>query len=82
MTRSGAAEVNASAPLVECYSGHTYAQEVRSFICLGQRYEVVETERSWREPDGARFRVRTADGLRWDLAYDDAESSWSLIQLT
>jgi len=82
MTRSGAAEVNASAPLVECYSGHTYAQEPRAFTWLGQRQDVVETERFWREPDGPRFRVRTGDGQRWDLAYDDAKSSWSLRKLT
>jgi len=82
MTRTRAAEVHARAPVVECYSGFTYAQEPRAFTFLGQRREIVQTEHSWREPDGPRFRVRTFDGRRWDLAYDDTRSLWSLRQLT
>jgi len=82
MTRIGAADVSARALVVECYSGYTYAEEPRAFIWLGQRHEVVQTERCWREPDGPRFRVRTGEGRRWNLAYDDAMSSWSLRRLT
>ena len=42
---------------VECYSGHTYAQEPRAFEWRGQRYEVVRVVKRWRTPTGPAFRV-------------------------
>jgi len=63
---------------VECYSGYTYAQEPRAFTWRGQRYEVTEIEHRWREPQGPAFRLRTADGQRWQLAYNEAQDAWSL----
>jgi len=68
-------------PAVECYSGYTYAQEPRAFTWQGQRYEVVEIEQRWREPAGPVFRLRTADGQRWQLAYNEAQDTWSLQAL-
>jgi hypothetical protein len=69
-------------PLVHCYSGHTYAQEPRSFMWQGQCHEVAEIERRWREPDGPRFRVRTVNGRRWRLGYDERKASWTIEILT
>lgn len=66
---------------VHCYSGATYAEDVRGFTWKGRPYEVVETERRWRTPGGPRFRVRTSDGQRWLLAYDETERTWELSQL-
>jgi len=63
---------------VECYSGHTYAQEPRAFTWQGRRYEVETIERAWRTPTGPVFRVRTADGRRFELAYDEMAGRWSM----
>lgn len=66
--------------VVECYSGHTYAQEPRAFIWHGERHVVQAVERSWRAPDGPRFLVRTEDGRAYELAYDEGKSEWSVCQ--
>jgi hypothetical protein len=63
---------------VECYSGHTYAQEPRAFTWQGQRYEVETVERAWRTPRGPVFRVRTTEGHRFELAYDEAADRWAM----
>ena len=62
---------------VHCYSGHTYAQEPRSFVWRGQEYAVESIERAWREPAGPRWRVRSAAGTV-TLGYDEAEDAWWL----
>jgi len=43
---------------VECYSGHTYAQEPRAFTWHGERYEVERIIKRWRTPEGPSFRVQ------------------------
>ena len=63
---------------VECYSGHSYAQEPRTFVWQGQRRAVVAVERTWRTPSGPCFRVKTKDGSRFDLAYDEGADKWLL----
>jgi hypothetical protein len=62
---------------VRCYSGHTYAQEPRSFVWRGQEYAVESIERAWLEPAGPRWRVRSAAGTV-TLGYDEAEDAWWL----
>ena len=62
---------------VECYSGHTYAQEPRAFVWRGQRHVVQAVERAWRGPEGPHFLVRTEEGGSFELAYDEAEDMWS-----
>ena len=61
---------------VECYSGHRYAQEPRAFTWQGQRYEVGRVAQALRTPRGPVFRVRTGDGRRFTLAYDEAGDRW------
>ncbi len=63
--------------IVECYSGHTYAQEPRAFVWHGQRHVVQAVERAWRAPEGSHFLVRTERGGLFELAYDEAEHVWS-----
>ena len=63
---------------VECYSGHTYAQEPRAFRWLGRRYEVTEILSAWREPSGPVFKVRTGEASVWRLAYDELSRAWDL----
>jgi len=65
---------------VECYSGHTYAQEPRAFTWQGQRVEVERVEQALRTPRGPVFRVRTVDGRRVTLAYDEAGDRWAITQ--
>mgnify|MGYP005833642941 CR=1 FL=1 len=66
---------------VECYSGHTYAQEPRALTHEGCRYHVVEVERRWLTPHGPRFRVRTETGERFLLMYDTTTDSWQVKRL-
>jgi ATP adenylyltransferase len=61
---------------VVAHAGHRGAQEPRALIVEGVRREVAEVVRRWREPDGDRFVVRTADGATWRLVHRDAEG-WS-----
>jgi len=64
--------------IVECYSGHTYAQEPRAFVWYGERHVVQALERTWRAPEGPHFLVRTKEGDFFELAYDEAEHTWSV----
>lgn len=64
---------------VECYSGHTYAQEPRAFVWQGRRHVVQKVERAWRTPEGPHFQVVADDGDRYELAYNEQADTWSLI---
>jgi hypothetical protein len=66
---------------VECYSGHTYAQEPRAFVWQGQRYIVRTVEWAWRTPQGPCFRVRTEDDGRFELIYKEADERWAISLL-
>jgi len=61
---------------VECYSGHTYAQEPRVVVWQGSRYPVERTEARWRTPDGPAFRVVVETGDQFDLHYLEMENRW------
>ncbi len=63
---------------VTCYSGHSYAQEPRAFTWRGKRRVVATTERTWRTPTGPHFRVKTPDGARFELAYNESADKWLL----
>jgi hypothetical protein len=63
---------------VECYSGHSYAQEPRAFTWHGQRRVIIAVEQAWRAPFGPCFRVRTEDGACFELAYDEHTDKWGL----
>jgi hypothetical protein len=39
---------------------------------------VEAVEHSWRTPSGPAFRVRTADGRRFTLVYDEATDAWDI----
>lgn len=66
---------------VECYSGHTYAQEPRAFVWQGRRLEVEAVETRWRTPEGPVFRVRVQSGEGFELRYHETEDRWSLAQV-
>jgi hypothetical protein len=64
--------------IVECYSGHTYAQEPRAFFWQGKRHVVQSVERMWRTPEGPHFLVCTEEGGFFELAYDETKDVWSV----
>ena len=66
---------------VNCYSGHTYAEEPRSFEWEGQKYEVDKIEKAWGEPGERYFQVRTRDNKLFQLCYNETKDQWSLIEL-
>jgi hypothetical protein len=63
---------------VECYSGHAYAVEPRALTWQGERHSVADLVARWRTPAGPAFRVRTAAGTLFDLAYDEAHRTWTI----
>jgi len=68
----------ASASRVECYSGHTYAQEPRVVVFRGRRFAVVQIGQRWRAPEGPAFLVKTEAGLRFKLCYNEREDTWTI----
>jgi hypothetical protein len=63
---------------VACYASSRYPERPRAFLWEGERLEVAEVERRWRTPSGPAFRVCTADGRTFTLAYDEAADAWSI----
>lgn len=61
---------------VECYSGHTYAQEPRMIVWHGFRVPVVKIQRAWRTPIGPAFRVSLETGIVVDLFFDESNNRW------
>jgi hypothetical protein len=61
---------------VECYSGHTYAQEPRVIIWRGFRAPVSQVKHAWRTPDGPAFRVSLDDGAIVNLHFIEARDQW------
>ena len=65
---------------VNCYSGHTYAEEPRSFQRQRVEYEVAEIEGAWQEPGERHFEVKTKDNKTFRLCYNEAQKEWSLTE--
>lgn len=68
--------------LVECHSGHTYADRPTALYWQGDRLEVVEIEARWRIPGGRKFRVRTETGQRFELFYGEMFDEWRIHPLS
>ncbi|MFC1990633.1 hypothetical protein ACFLU9_00575 [Chloroflexota bacterium] len=67
--------------IVKCYSGHTYAEEPRSFECGGVDYEVERIEKAWREPGERHFLVRVGGSKSFKLCYNETEDRWSITEV-
>jgi len=65
--------------VVECYSGHAYAQEPRAFWRDKQRRAVTEVRKRWREPTGPCFEVLADDAHVYVLAYHEATDRWTVL---
>ena len=66
---------------VNCYSGHTYAEEPRSFQWEGVAYEVAAIEKSWQEPGEKHFLVRTKNSKIFKLCYNETQQQWTATEL-
>lgn len=67
--------------IVKCYSGHTYAEEPRSFRWQEVEYEVEKIEKAWQEPGERHFLVRTGDNKFFELCYNDVKESWTVTEV-
>ncbi len=63
---------------VECYSGVEYAERPLALHWEGQRLEISAVIARWRTPHGKHFRVRAADGRRFELTYHQPLDEWSI----
>jgi len=63
---------------VECYSGHTYAQEPRVVIWRGCRYPVTVVTQRWRTPLGPAFWLETETGERFEAQYTEETDTWTV----
>jgi hypothetical protein len=63
---------------VECYSGLEYAERPTAVWWEGARLEVETVEAEWRTPEGKGFRVRTADGRKFELTFASHPGEWSV----
>ncbi len=63
---------------VECRSDSEYAERPLALTWEGRRFEIAEVVASWRGPGEKGFRVKTADGLAFDLAYAELADEWHI----
>ncbi|MCS6962602.1 hypothetical protein [Thermoflexus sp.] len=64
---------------VRCYAGSTYPERPESLEWEGTEKSVAEILHRWRTPETLGFRVRTIDGMTFDLIYDLRSDQWTVI---
>lgn len=67
--------------IVECRSGHTYAERPVILNWEGARLPITEIEDAWRIPEGRKFRVRVDDGRTFELFYGELHDEWRIREL-
>ncbi len=60
------------AEIVECLSDFTYPMRPIALTWQGRRLEISGTLSEWRTPAARHFRVSTADGLNFELIYNES----------
>ena len=73
--------VRSSMDIVECRSDSEYAERPLALTWEGRRLEIAEVFASWRGPGEKGFRVKTADGLAFELAYHELPDEWQVLPL-
>lgn len=58
---------------VDAYSGYRPNERPRYFTVDEDIYEIAGVEDQWRSPDAAFFKVRSTEGKRYVLRYDEHE---------
>ena len=77
MSDRGAADESAGRLNVGCYAGHRYPERPEWVELDGERVDVVEIEKEWREQDRLGFVVKLSDGRRLLLYYEPNDDAWS-----
>ncbi len=62
--------------VVECRSDTEYAERPLSLIWQGHRYEIAEILARWHGPAEKGFRVKTINGLAFELTYQEISDDW------
>ncbi len=63
---------------VDAYSGYKANERPRQFELDDVLYEIAVVEDQWHSPGAMFFKVRTTDGKRYILRYDERADEWSL----
>jgi hypothetical protein len=63
---------------VTAYSGYKANERPRDFTVDEDLFEIAEVEDRWYEPEATYFRVRTIEGKRYILRYDESDDEWTL----
>jgi hypothetical protein len=63
---------------VECRSESSYPEKPVALTWEGGRREVDSILAQWRSPQGMHFRVRTTEGLVFELEYVIATDAWHI----
>lgn len=66
---------------VECRSDSEYAERPLALTWEGRRLEIAEILASWRGPGEKGFRVKTVEGLAFELAYRELPDEWQIQPL-
>lgn len=61
---------------VECRSDTEYAERPLSLMWQGSRYEIAEVLARWRGVGDKGFRVKTINGLVFELTYHEFSDDW------
>ena len=64
--------------VVECHSGHTYAERPRAFYWYSERFEISTIQAEWRSPEGKHFRAEAKNGSVFELIYKEASNTWQI----
>ena len=62
--------------VVECRSDTEYAERPLSLVWEGERYEIAEIFSRRRGPGEKGFCVKTANGLAFELTYQEISDDW------
>jgi hypothetical protein len=63
---------------VETYSGYKANERPLRFHLDEDIYEIAAVEDRWQDPHAEYFKVRTTDGKRYLLRYDEQADEWTL----
>ncbi len=77
MSERTAADESAGRLNVGCYAGHRYPERPEWVELDGERVDVVEIEKEWREQDRLGFAVKLRDRRRMLLYYEPNDDTWS-----
>lgn len=64
--------------MVECHSGHTYAERPAAFWVEGERREVSRIVKEWNDPLGRHFIVEDGTGAIYQLDHLDETYDWQV----